>query len=87
MKLRWAGLSVGYQWLLYVQAKLRSIDSFQNWTCKDHITKLVTWAQVSSGTQSVISPPDPQLQAGLKCLTHTRSRKSVNSNIRHSNEG
>ena len=45
MKLRWAGLSVGCQWLLYVQAKLRSIDSFQNWTCEDHITKLVTWVR------------------------------------------
>ena len=39
---------------------------------------------VGSGTRSGISPP---LQAGLECLTHTRSRLSVNTNIRHSNEG
>ena len=39
---------------------------------------------VGSNTRSGISPP---LQAGLQCLTHTRSRQSVYSNIRHSNEG
>ena len=48
------------------------------------IRKLITWAQVRSGTRSGISPP---LQAGMKCLTRCRSRQSVDSTIRHSNEG
>ena len=48
------------------------------------IRKLITSAQVRSGIRSGISPP---LQAGPKCLTHSRSRQSVDSTIRHSNEG
>ena len=55
---------------LYAQAKLRLIDSCQNGTGADHYQKT---NNVGSGTRSGISP----LQAGLKCLTHTRSRQSV----------
>ena len=59
---------------LYALAKLRSIDSCQNGTCKDHyqITN-----NVGSNTRSDISQPR------LKCLTNTRSQRSVYSKIRH----
>ena len=63
-----AGLSVVLK--LYVQAKLRLIDSCQNGTCADHYQET---NNVGSGTRSDISPP----QAGQKCLTHTHSRQSI----------
>ena len=43
-----------------------------------------TTNNVGSNTRTGISSP---LQAGLKRLTHSRSRQSVYSNICHSNEG
>ena len=39
---------------LHWQAKLRSIDSCQNGTCETTIRKLITRAQVRSGTRSGI---------------------------------
>ena len=65
---------------LYAQAKFWLIESCQNGTCADHYRKT---NNVGSGKWSGISP----LQAGLKCLTHTRSRQFVHSNLRHCNEG
>ena len=49
------------------------------------IRRLITWAQVRSGTRSGISSP---LQAGRSRteMSYTRSWLSVNTNIRHSNE-